>query len=98
MASSIMASSPSRTRSALEAFFAPATVAVVGATAREGSVGRTILENLVQGSYRGQVFAVNPKHSEILGVKCYPSLAALPERVDLAVIVTPCCDRSTCRP
>jgi acetyltransferase len=89
MASSIIASSPSRTRSALEAFFTPEAVAVVGASERGGSVGRTILENLVQGSYRGQVFAVNPKHSEILGVKCYPSVAALPERVDLAVIVTP---------
>jgi len=89
MASSIMASSPSRTRSALEAFFAPATVAVVGATDREGSVGRTILENLVQGCYRGRVFAVNPKHSEMLGIKCYPSVAALPEPIDLAVIVTP---------
>jgi acetyltransferase len=89
MASSIIASSPSRTRSALEAFFTPEAVAVVGASERGGSVGRTILENLVQGSYRGQVFAVNPKHSEILGVKCYPSVATLPERVDLAVIVTP---------
>ncbi len=89
MASSIVASSPSRTRSALEAFFAPATVAVIGATEREGSVGRTILENLVQGGYRGKAFAVNPKHSELLGTKCYPSVAALPEAVDLAVIVTP---------
>ncbi len=89
MASSIVASSPSRTRSALEAFFAPATVAVIGATEREGSVGRTILENLVQGGYRGRAFAVNPKHSELLGAKCYPSVATLPEPVDLAVIVTP---------
>ena len=89
MASSITASSASLMRSALEAFFAPATVAVVGATEREGSVGRTILENLVQGCYSGQVFAVNPKHSEMLGIKCYPSMAALPEPIDLAVIVTP---------
>src|SRR5437870_5911708 len=89
MASSIVASSSSRTRSALESLFAPATVAVVGATEREGSVGRTILENLVHSSYRGQVFAVNPKHSELLGVKCYPTVATLPEPVDLAVIATP---------
>jgi len=89
MASSMVASSLSRTRSALESLFAPATVAVVGATEREGSVGRTILENLVHSSYRGQVFAVNPKHSELLGVKCYPTVATLPEPVDLAVIATP---------
>jgi len=81
MASSMVASSLSRTRSALESLFAPATVAVVGATEREGSVGRTILENLVHSSYRGQVFAVNPKHSELLGVKCYPTVATLPEPV-----------------
>jgi acetyltransferase len=89
MASSIVANSLSRTRSALEAFFAPATVAVVGATERQGSVGRTILENLVHSPYRGRVFAVNPRHSELLGTKCFSSVAALPEPVDLAVIVTP---------
>src|SRR6266581_606144 len=88
MASSLVASS-SRSRSALESFFTPASVAVIGATEREGSVGRTILENLVHSSYHGQVFAVNPKRSELLGIRCYPSVAALPEPVDLAVIVTP---------
>ena len=89
MASSVVVSSSSRTRSALESFFTPASVAVIGATEREGSVGRTILENLVRSSYRGRAFAVNPKHSELLGTKCYSSVAALPEPVDLAVIVTP---------
>jgi acetyltransferase len=89
MASSIVASSPSATRSGLEAFFAPAAVAVIGATEREGSVGRAVLQNLVQGRYRGKVFALNPKHSGLLGIKCYPRVAALPEPVDLAVIVTP---------
>ncbi len=89
MASSVVVSSSSRSRSALESFFTPASVAVIGATDREGSVGRTIRENLVHSSYHGQVFAVNPKRSELLGTKCYPSVAALSEPVDLAVIVTP---------
>ena len=89
MASSVVTSSSSRVRSALESFFTPASVAVIGATEREGSVGRTILENLVHSSYRGHVFAVNPKHSKLLGTKCYLSVAALPEPVDLAVIATP---------
>jgi acetyltransferase len=89
MASSVVVSSSSRSRSALESFFTPSSVAVIGATEREGSVGRTILENLVHSSYRGQVFAVNPKRSELLGTKCYPSVATLSEPVDLAVIVTP---------
>ena len=89
MPSSVVVSSSSRTRSALESFFTPASVAVIGATEREGSVGRTILENLVRSSYRGRAFAVNLRHSELLGIKCYSSVAALPEPVDLAVIVTP---------
>jgi len=89
MASSRAVSSSSRSRLALESFFTPVSVAVIGATEREGSVGRTILENLVRSSYRGRVFAVNPKRSEVLGVRCYPSVAALSEPVDLAVIVTP---------
>ena len=89
MESSVVASSSSGARSALESFFTPASVAVIGATEREGSVGRTVLVNLVHGGYRSRVFAVNPKHSELLGMKCYPSVATLPESVDLAVIVTP---------
>lgn len=89
MASSVVLNSSGRARSALESFFAPASVAVIGATQREGSVGRTILGNLVHSSYHGKVFAVNPKHSDLLGIKCYPSVATLPEPVDLAVIVTP---------
>jgi acetyltransferase len=52
-------------------------------------VGRTILANLIRGSYHGRVFAVNPRRSEILGTKCYPTVARLPEAIDLAVIATP---------
>ena len=89
MTSSLLTVSSTPARTALQSFFAPASIAVVGATDREGSVGRTVLANLVRGSYHGRVFAVNPKHSEILGAKCYPSVAALPEPVDLAVIATP---------
>ncbi len=73
----------------LEAFFAPATVAVIGATERAGSVGRTILWNLLSSPFNGVVFPVNPKRTGVLGIKSYPSLAAIPEKVDLAVVVTP---------
>src|SRR6202158_1867010 len=89
MASSVVVGSSSRSRSALESFSTPASVAVIGATERQGSVGRTVLENLIHSSYGGHVFPVNPQHSELLGVRCYPSVATLPEPVDLAVIVTP---------
>jgi len=89
MTSPILTASATPARTALQSLFAPASVVVIGATDREGSVGRTVITNLVRGSYHGQVFAVNPKHSEILGTKCYPSVPSLPQSVDLAVIATP---------
>ena len=73
----------------LDVFFAPKTVAVVGATENPGSVGRTILWNLMSSPFGGTVFPVNPKRPSVLGVKAYKSLAEIPEPVDLAVIVTP---------
>jgi acetyltransferase len=73
----------------LEVMFKPKSVAVVGATERPGSVARTILWNLISTSFGGTIFPVNPKYNSILGIKSYPSLAAIPDQVDLAVIVTP---------
>ncbi len=73
----------------LEVMFKPKSVAVVGATERPGSVARTILWNLISTSFGGTIFPVNPKYNSILGIKSYPSLAAIPDPVDLAVIVTP---------
>ena len=74
---------------ALEAIFAPKTVAVIGASETTGSVGRTIVWNLISTPFGGTVFPVNPKHPSILGIKAYPNIAAVPEPVDLAVVVTP---------
>ena len=74
---------------ALDWFFAPQNVAVVGATDKRGSVGRTVLLNLLKGPYSDRVFAVNPKRKEVLGAPSFPSVAELPEPVDLAIIVTP---------
>lgn len=73
----------------LDAIFAPQSVAVIGATDREGSVGRTILWNLMSNSFGGTIFPVNPKRSSVLGIKAYPSVSQIPETVDLAIIVTP---------
>jgi acetyltransferase len=73
----------------LDAIFAPRTVAVIGATEKAGSVGRTILWNLVSNPFGGTVFPVNPNRSSVLGIKAYPNIAAVPDRIDLAVIVTP---------
>jgi acetyltransferase len=77
------------TRNPLESFFAPASVAVIGATEKEGSVGRTVFWNLISSPFGGTVYPVNQKRSSILGVRAYPDLAALPEVPELAVIVTP---------
>lgn len=76
-------------RSPLEPFFKPKTVAVIGATENPGAVGRTILWNLITSPFGGTVYPVNPKRPNVLGVKAYPSVSAIPEKVDLAVIVTP---------
>ena len=75
--------------SGLDAMFAPRSVAVIGATDRPATVGRTILENLLQGKFHGKVYAVNAKHTEVLGLKSYPHIGDVPEAVDMAVIATP---------
>jgi acetyltransferase len=73
----------------LEYLFDPHSVAVIGATERPGSVGATVLRNLLSASFRGPVYAVNPKHRQLGGRQCYPSVAALPSTPELAVICTP---------
>ncbi|MBI3988365.1 MAG: CoA-binding protein, partial [candidate division NC10 bacterium] len=76
-------------RKPLDVFFVPKTVAVIGATETAGSVGRTILWNLISNPFGGTVFPVNPKRSSVLGIKAYPNIGAVPQPVDLAVVVTP---------
>lgn len=76
-------------RQPLDAIFAPNNVAVIGATEKMGSVGRTILWNLISNPFGGTVFPVNPKRSNVLGIRAYPNIKDIPEPVDLAVIVTP---------
>src|SRR6266702_2553888 len=73
----------------LDAIFEPKNVAVVGATEKAGSVGRTILWNLISSPFGGTVYPINPKRSNVLGIRAYPSLSDVPEQIDLAVIVTP---------
>ncbi len=73
----------------LSIFFSPRSVAVIGASETPGSVGRTVLWNLISNPFGGTVFPVSPKRPSILGIKAYPNVAAVPEPIDLAVIVTP---------
>jgi acetyltransferase len=76
-------------RRPLEVIFAPKTVAVIGATDRPGSVGRTVLWNLISNPFGGTVFPINPKRDNVLGIKAYGDISDIPAKVDLAVIATP---------
>jgi acetyltransferase len=76
-------------RQPLDVFFTPKTVALVGATETAGSVGRTLLGNLINTPFGGSVFPVNLKRPSVLGIKAYRTLADVPAKIDLAVIVTP---------
>jgi acetyltransferase len=76
-------------RHPLDPIFKPTSVALVGASERAGSVGRTVLWNLISSPFGGTIYPVNPKRSNILGICAYPSLQALPEVPDLVVVCTP---------
>lgn len=76
-------------RQPLAPFFTPRSVAVIGASEREGSVGRTLLWNLIRHPFGGTVYPVNPRRHSVLGIQAHPSVAAIPEPVDLALIATP---------
>ncbi len=73
----------------LDPLFSPHSVAVIGASERAGSVGRSVLWNLLSSPFGGTVFPVNAKRSNVLGIKAYPSVRELPDKVDLVVITTP---------
>ncbi len=73
----------------LDVFFEPESVALIGATENPGSVGRTVLWNLISTPFGGTVYPVNPKRPSVLGIKAYPNISSVPEQVDLAVITTP---------
>jgi len=73
----------------LSPLFEPAAVAVIGASEEPGSVGEVLVQNILAAGYAGELFAVNPRHETVHGIRCYPNIADVPRRVDLAVIATP---------
>ncbi|MBE2263907.1 MAG: GNAT family N-acetyltransferase [Burkholderiaceae bacterium] len=73
----------------LDSLFDPASVAVIGASERPASVGGTVWRNLTQGRFKGPVFAVNPKYTELGGRPCFARVADLPAKPEMAVICTP---------
>lgn len=75
---------------ALERFFAPRVIAVIGAGRKRGTVGAEIFHNLVSHGFRGDVYAVNPHGVTVDGRDAFTSIGAVPEPVDMAVIAVPC--------
>ena len=73
----------------LDHMFRPNAVAVIGASSEPHTVGATVMANVSAGGFKGKVYAVNPRHRQIAGVRAYRDVAALPETPELAVICTP---------
>ncbi len=73
----------------LEGFFQPKSVALIGASAKPGKLGYTVLANMIAAGFPGKIYPINPKATEISGYKAYPSIRDVPEVPDLAVIVIP---------
>jgi len=73
----------------LDRIFSPKTVAVIGASNREGSVGHSLMANLLGHGFKGTVYPINPKRDSVQGVHAYAKISDVPRQVDLAVIATP---------
>jgi acetyltransferase len=80
---------PTPPRPGLEALFLPRSAAVIGATDRAGTVGRSVVSNLLESKFPIQVYAVNPSHGDVLGIKTHKRIGDIAGGVDLALVVTP---------
>ena len=80
---------PRRAARDLEPLFAPTSVAVIGASRTEGSVGHAVVRNLIYGGYEGVIYPVNLKARSILGIRCVPGIDRIDHSVDLAVVIVP---------
>ena len=72
----------------MKTFFSPASIAVIGASPREGSLGYQIITNLRYG-YTGRIYPVNPNYPDIQNLPCYPTVEAIPGPVELAIVIVP---------
>ena len=73
----------------LNSLFNPKNIAIVGASSNPGSISGQFLRYLTRYQFKGSIYPVNPRHKEISGLACYPSVSDIPERVDLAICVVP---------
>ena len=76
-------------KSSLKELFEPSSLAVIGASSNPAKIGHEVLRNIIDGEYRGQIFPVNPRTPEILGLKTYTSVEKIPVPIDLAVVAIP---------
>ncbi|MDX2078543.1 MAG: bifunctional acetate--CoA ligase family protein/GNAT family N-acetyltransferase [bacterium] len=84
-----MTSTITSKRNPLDPILRPNNIAIIGATEKEGSVGRTIIKNLLANPFGGTIFPVNPNRPNVMGIRTYPNIKSIPDPIDLAVIVTP---------
>jgi acetyltransferase len=73
----------------LDKIFEPGSVAVIGASEKEGTIGHSLIKNLMEGNYRGKIYPINPQYETIKGLTSFPSILAAGQPIDLAVIATP---------
>jgi len=78
-----------KTTSKLNSIFYPKSMAIIGASRQQGSVGQALLANIIDSRFQGIVYPVNPRAKGILGIKCYPRVMDIPDEVDLAIIIVP---------
>jgi acetyltransferase len=76
-------------KSSLEVFFKPESVAVIGASEKENTIGRALVANLLKDEFPGQIYPVNRKYEEIQGLRAYPMVTEVKEPIDLAIIAIP---------
>ncbi|HET6298644.1 MAG TPA: acetate--CoA ligase family protein, partial [Kribbella sp.] len=67
----------------------PRAIAVIGASNEDGKIGNSVMKNLVNGGYQGDIYPINPKGGEVLGLKAFPSITDVPGDVDVAVFAVP---------
>jgi len=80
---------PEQVYNELKPMFYPESIAVIGASSKKGKLGYRLLSNIISFGYKGKVYPVNPKESEILGLKVYKSVLDIPDKIDLAIILIP---------
>lgn len=73
----------------LDKFFKPESIAVVGASPKQNSIGRILIENLQKSGFPGRIYPINPKHEEILGIPAFPAVTAVGASIDLVIVSVP---------